>query len=110
MKVVTAGQMADLEQASERAGVSTDTLMENAGLAGAVGVVPLAALFDGGRKLFEKGKAIREAQKARMVEKARRQGEEKERERIKKALEKHGVSLDPAVVEDAFGDRSEDNA
>ena len=33
MKVVTAAQMADIEQASERAGVSTDTLMENAGLA-----------------------------------------------------------------------------
>ena len=33
MKVVTAGQMAALEQASERHGVSTDTLMENAGLA-----------------------------------------------------------------------------
>ena len=33
MKVVTSGQMAALEQASERLGVSTDTLMENAGLA-----------------------------------------------------------------------------
>ena len=33
MKVVTAGQMATLERASERRGVSTDTLMENAGLA-----------------------------------------------------------------------------
>ena len=32
MKVVTAAQMAAIEQASERAGVSTDTLMENAGL------------------------------------------------------------------------------
>ena len=33
MKVVTAAQMVAIEQASERAGVSTDTLMENAGLA-----------------------------------------------------------------------------
>jgi ADP-dependent NAD(P)H-hydrate dehydratase / NAD(P)H-hydrate epimerase len=33
MKVVTSAQMASLEQASERRGVSTDTLMENAGLA-----------------------------------------------------------------------------
>ena len=33
MKVVTSAQMAALEQASERHGVSTDTLMENAGLA-----------------------------------------------------------------------------
>ena len=33
MKIVTAAQMAAIEQASERVGVSTDTLMENAGLA-----------------------------------------------------------------------------
>ena len=33
MKVVTASQMAAIEQASERVGISTDTLMENAGLA-----------------------------------------------------------------------------
>ena len=33
VKVVTAAQMTAIEQASERAGVSTDTLMENAGLA-----------------------------------------------------------------------------
>jgi NAD(P)H-hydrate epimerase len=33
MKIVTAAQMMSLEQASERHGVSTDTLMENAGLA-----------------------------------------------------------------------------
>ena len=33
MKIVTAAQMTAIEQASERAGVSTDTLMENAGLA-----------------------------------------------------------------------------
>ncbi len=32
MKVVTAAQMTTIEQASERVGVSTDTLMENAGL------------------------------------------------------------------------------
>ncbi|MEO2141474.1 MAG: NAD(P)H-hydrate dehydratase, partial [bacterium] len=37
MKIVTAAQMAAIEQASERAGVSTDTLMENAGLAVAQG-------------------------------------------------------------------------
>ena len=36
MKIVTAAQMVALEQASERRGVSTDTLMENAGLAVAV--------------------------------------------------------------------------
>ncbi len=35
MKIVTAAQMTAIEQASEKAGVSTDTLMENAGLAAA---------------------------------------------------------------------------
>ena len=51
-------------------------------------VLPLAVLFDGGRKLFEKGKAIREAKKAEIREKAlrrgRQEGEEKERARILK--------------------------
>ncbi len=37
MKIVTAAQMTAIEQASERAGVSTDTLMENAGFAVAQG-------------------------------------------------------------------------
>ena len=70
-------------------------------------LVPMAALFDGGRKLFEKGKAIREAQKARMEKKARergrREGEEKERERIMKELEAAGVSLPPEVADAVFG-------
>ena len=37
LKIVTAAQMVALEQASERQGVSTDRLMENAGLAVAGG-------------------------------------------------------------------------
>ena len=85
-------------------------------------VLPLAVLFDGGRKLFEKGKAIRDAQKAkiesRALEKGRREGEEigrregeeegrlAEQERIQKALEKHGVALSPDVVDDLFGNAS----
>ena len=68
-------------------------------------IVPLAALFDGGRKLFEKGKAIREAQKARMVKRAR----EKEQERIQKVLEKHGVTLSPEAAEAAFGNESRED-
>ena len=70
-------------------------------------IVPLAALFDGGRKLFEKGKAIREAQKARMVERAQKRARQQEQKRIKKALEKHGVDLSPEVVEAVFGNKSE---
>ena len=65
-------------------------------------VLPLAALFDGGRKLFEKGKAIREAQKSRMVEKAQRKAKQQENERIKNLLEQNGISLSPEVTEAAF--------
>ena len=72
-------------------------------------VLPLAFLFDGGRRLFEKGKAIRDAQKARMVEKARRKAKEEESRRIKEVLDKHGVDLSPDVAEAAFGQRSDDN-
>ena len=42
MKIVTSIQMMAIEQASERAGVSTDTLMENAGLAVAQGARDMA--------------------------------------------------------------------
>ena len=57
VKIVTAAQMAAIEQAAARAGVSTDTLMENAGLAvaqevrkamgGAAGVRVLALIGPG---------------------------------------------------------------
>ena len=69
-------------------------------------VLPLAAMLDGGRKLFEKGKAIREAQKARMVEKARQD----ENERIKRLLEQNGITLSPELVEIVFGNQSADSA
>ena len=68
-------------------------------------VLPLAAMLDGGRKLFEKGKAIREAQKARMVEKARQD----ENERIKRLLEQNGITLSPELVEIVFGNQSADS-
>ena len=76
-------------------------------------VLPLAALFDGGRKLFEKGKAIREAKKAEIREKGRREGQEKERERITRELEEleaSGVTLPPAVAEVLLGKRSQDDS
>ena len=77
-------------------------------------IVPLAFLFDGVRKMFESAKAIREAQKARMVQRARergrREGEERERERIKEVLEASGVELPPAVYEMVVGKRREDNS
>ncbi len=66
-------------------------------------IVPLAFLFDWVRKMFESAKAIREAQKAKMVRDARR----KERKRIQKALEKQGVTLSPEVVDAVFGSKTE---
>ena len=62
-------------------------------------IVPLAFLFDWMRKMFETAKAIREAQKAKMVRDARR----KEQKRIQKELERRGVALSPEVVEAVFG-------
>ncbi len=64
-------------------------------------IVPLAFLFDWVRKMFESAKAIREAQKARMLD--------KERKRIKEELEKQGVTLSPDVVEAVFGSKSKDS-
>ena len=58
-------------------------------------IVPLAFLFDWVRKMFESAKAIREAKKLEMLE--------KERKRIRKELERRGVSMSPEVVEAVFG-------
>lgn len=79
-------------------------------------VVPLAALFDWGRKMFERGKAIREAKKAEMVRKAtetgirqgreegRQEGSQGEKQRIREALESCGVKLTPDVAATVFGE------
>ena len=70
-------------------------------------LVPLAVLFDGGRRLFEKGKAIREAQKARMVEKARQKAKEEERQRIMRNSSDRR-NFPPLVAEVVLQKRSED--
>ena len=71
-------------------------------------VVPLAALFDWGRKMFERGKAIREAKKAEMVRKATengfQRGSQNEKQRIREALESRGVKLTPDIVAEVFGE------
>ena len=88
-------------------------------------ILPLAVVFDGGRKLFEKGKAIREAKKAEIRERAisegmkegrkegikegAEQGAKAENDRIRKLLEEHGVELPNAVVTAAFGDSPDEN-
>ena len=68
-------------------------------------VVPLAATFDWGRKMFEKGKAIREAKKAEIMAKAIRE----ERQRIKARLESAGVSLSPEVAAQVFSTSNDDD-
>ena len=95
-------------------------------------VVPLAALFDWGRIMFAKGKAIREAKKAEIMAKMKaqviaditpeiqaqviadltpeiqaqvmQQSAELERRRIVAILASHGVELDKEVVDEVFED------
>ena len=69
-------------------------------------VVPLGALFDWGRKMFETGKAIREAKLRQIRDEGRQEGRQegiKEGRRetaefFRTVLEESGVSLPPDVV------------
>ena len=72
-------------------------------------IVPLAFLFDWVRKMFESAKAIRDAKKAQIREKAIREGEERERARIMRELESAGVTLPPMVAEAVLGRKSADD-
>ena len=100
-------------------------------------IVPLAATFDWMRKMFEKGKAIREAKKAEILAKMREQVAEQvreqvaeqvreqvaeqvreqvaeqvrqeEHERIKAQLERAGVSLTPEVAAQVFSTSADDD-
>ena len=67
-------------------------------------VVPLAATFDWGRKMFEKGKAIREAKKAEILEKARLKALREERQRIKTEMERNGIPITPEIEAILSGD------
>ena len=60
-------------------------------------VVPLAATFDWGRKMFERGKAIREAKKSEILEKARQKALREERQRIKAEMEQKGIVVTPEM-------------
>lgn len=61
--------------------------------------------------MFERGKAIREAKKAELVEQATqdglqqgiRLGSQDENQRIKKLLESRGIALPPEVDAEIFG-------
>ena len=57
-------------------------------------VIPLAALFDWGRIMFAKGKAIREAKKAEILAKATQQGIEQGIEQgIQRGIERSNANL-----------------
>ena len=89
-------------------------------------LVPLAALFDWMRKMFERGKAIREAKKADIQEKARlkglreglqegrqegrREGRQETTERFQELLKSHGVTLPPEIASAIFGDAPENES
>ena len=63
-------------------------------------VVPLAALFDWGRKMFETRKAIREAAIEKAIEKAVRKAVENERRRIVASSEQLREQAVQKAVED----------
>ena len=79
-------------------------------------VVPLAALFDWIRKMFERGKAIREAKKAELENKAlqrglerglehgMKRGREEATERFRAVLQRNGITLPPEIEAQVFGD------
>ena len=85
-------------------------------------LIPLAALFDWVRKMFERGKAIREAKKAELEEKAqqrghqrgmeqgREEGRRESDERIRELLNSPGVNLPPEVAAAIFGDTLENGS
>lgn len=62
-------------------------------------VVPLGALFDWGRKMFETGKAIREAKLKQIRDEGRQEGRQEGIELVRTLLEESGVSLPPDVAE-----------
>ena len=92
--------------------------------------LPLAATFDWGRKMFEKAKAIREAQKTRIREEGRAAGRKEghaagreegradglsegrmeENARVRTLLDRRDVSLPPDVLEEIFGGRRQDRS
>ena len=69
-------------------------------------MVPLAVTFDWGRKMFEKAKAIREAQKTRI----REAGRAEENARVRALLDRPDVSLPPDIAEEIFGGQSQSRA
>lgn len=62
-------------------------------------VIPLAGLFDGVRKMFEKMSDIRAKRRQRWLDEGRREGREQERERMREELQRLGVTLHQEAVD-----------
>ena len=63
-------------------------------------VIPLAGLFDGARKMFEKMSEIRAKRRQRWLDEGRRQ----ERERVRAQVQRLGSALSPEVVASLLGE------
>ena len=76
-------------------------------------VIPLAGLFDGVRKMFEKMSDIRAKRRQRWLDEGRREGRregrEQERERMREAMQRLGVAL-PQEAVDYLDGKSDDLA
>ena len=76
-------------------------------------VIPLAGLFDGARKMFEKMSDIRAKRRQRWLDEGRREGHQEgrrqERERIRAELRRLGVTLPQEAIDylEGKGDKSE---
>ena len=69
-------------------------------------VVPLGALFDWGRKMFETGKAIREAKLKQIHDDGWQKGREETIELVRTLLEESGVSLPSDVAARLYDDQN----
>ena len=74
-------------------------------------VIPLAGLFDGGRKLFEKMSDYRARRERKWLEEGRQEGRKEgrneERERIREEMQRHGVALTPEAAAILFGETND---
>ena len=60
--------------------------------------------------MFERGRDIREAKKAELLAKARRNGREDAIKRIKVLMESRGVALPPDVADAIFGEAAKNGS
>ena len=71
-------------------------------------VIPLAGLFDGVRKMFEKMSEIRAKRRQRWLDEGRREGRQEgrrqERERVRAEVQRLGAALSPEIVASLLDD------